>query len=151
MLEGVKRLNDNKAFTSVRLSSVMECYAGLLALSQMSGVLETKGINLITEYVNKFLALRNANTQQTLANVISYVAAYCEVAESTMANTILEAQKNTVIQKVKDKFQELTQRTFCGTLTVPPDSELRDNYIEGRNGVCQAYFSKFVDAVITKT
>lgn len=150
MLEGVKRLNDNKAFTSVRLSSVMECYAGLLALSQMSGVLETKGINLITEYVNKFLALRNANTQQTLANVISYVAAYCEVAESTMANTILEAQKNTVIQKVKDKFQELTQRTFCGTLTVPPDSELRDNYIEGRNGVCQAYFSKFVDAVITK-
>lgn len=150
MLEGVKRLNDNKAFTSVRLSSVMECYAGLLALSQMSGVLETKGINLITEYVNKFLALRNANTQQTLANVISYVAAYCEVAESTMPNTILEAQKNTVIQKVKDKFQELTQRTFCGTLTVPPDSELRDNYIEGRNGVCQAYFSKFVDAVITK-
>lgn len=150
MLEGVKRLNDNKAFTSVRLSSVMECYAGLLALSQMSGVLETKGINLITEYVNKFLALRNANTQQTLANVISYVAAYCEVAESTMANTILEANKSTVIQKVQAKFQELRQRTFCGTLTVPPDSELQTNYIEGRNGVCQANFTKFVDSVITK-
>lgn len=150
MLEGVKRLNDNKKFTSVRLSSVMECYAGLLALSQMSGVLEDKGIDLITEYVNKFLALRNTNTQQTLANVISYVAAYCEVAESTMANTILEAQKDTVIQKVKAKFQELTQRTFCGTLTVPPDSELRDNYIEGRSGVCQADFRKFVDSVITK-
>ncbi|WP_080140918.1 CT620/CT621 family type III secretion system effector [Chlamydia suis] len=150
MLEGVKRLNDNKKFTSVRLSSVMECYAGLLALSQMSGVLETEGINLITEYVNKFLALKNTNTQQTLANVISYVAAYCEVAESTMANTVLAANENTVIQKVKDKFQELRQRTFCGTLTVPLDSELRDNYIEERNGVCQAYFDKFVDAVITK-
>lgn len=149
MLEGVKRLNDNKKFTSVRLSSVMECYAGLLALSQMSGVLETEGINLITEYVNKFLALKNTNTQQTLANVISYVAAYCEVAESTMANTILEAQKNTVIQKVKDKFQELRQRTFCNTLTAPSDTELQNNYIEGRNGVCQAYFSKFVDSVIT--
>lgn len=150
MLEGVKRLNDNKAFTSVRLSSVMECYAGLLALSQMSGVLEDKGITLITEYVNKFLALRNANTQQTLAHVISYVAAYCEVAESTMANTILDTNKNTVIQKVKDKFQELRQRTFCGTLTVPPDLELQNNYIEGRNGVCQANFNKFVDSVITK-
>lgn len=150
MLEGVKRLNDNKAFTSVRLSSVMECYAGLLALSQMSGVLEANGINLITEYVNKFLALKNANTQQTLANVISYVAAYCEVAESTMANTILEAQKNTVIQKVKDKFQELQQRTFCGTLTVPLDSELQNTYIEDRKGVCQANFGKFVDEVITK-
>lgn len=150
MLEGVKRLNDNKKFTSVRLSSVMECYAGLLALSQMSGVLETEGINLITEYVNKFLALKNTNTQQTLANVISYVAAYCEVAESTMANTVLAANKDTVIQKVKDKFQELRQRTFCGTLTVPLDSELRDNYIEERKGVCQAYFDKFVDAVITK-
>ena len=149
MLEGVKRLNDNKAFTSVRLSSVMECYAGLLALSQMSGVLETKGINLITEYVNKFLALRNANTQQTLANVISYVAAYCEVAESTMANTILDANKNTVIQKVKDKFQELNQRTFCGTLTAPSDVELQTNYIEERKGVCQANFNKFVDSVIT--
>ncbi|WP_080128732.1 CT620/CT621 family type III secretion system effector [Chlamydia suis] len=150
MLEGVKRLNDNKKFTSVRLSSVMECYAGLLALSQMSGVLEADGIALITKYVNEFLALRNTNTQQTLANVISYVAAYCEVAESTMANTILQANKDAVIQKVKDKFQELTKRTFCGTLTVPPDSELRDNYIEGRNGVCQAYFDKFVDSVITK-
>lgn len=150
MLEGVKRLNDNKAFTSVRLSSVMECYAGLLALSQMSGVLETKGINLITEYVNKFLALRNANTQQTLANVISYVAAYCEVAESTMANTILEANKSTVIQKVQAKFQELNQRTFCGTLTAPSDSQLQSVYIEGRNGVCQANFRKFVDEVITK-
>ncbi|WP_080121598.1 CT620/CT621 family type III secretion system effector [Chlamydia suis] len=150
MLEGVKRLNDNKKFTSVRLTSVMECYAGLLALSQMSGVLEADGIALITKYVNEFLALRNTNTQQTLANVISYVAAYCEVAESTMANTILQANKDAVIQKVKDKFQELTKRTFCGTLTVPPDSELRDNYIEGRNGVCQAYFTKFVDSVITK-
>lgn len=150
MLEGVKRLNDNKAFTSVRLSSVMECYAGLLALSQMSGVLETKGINLITEYVNKFLALRNANTQQTLANVISYVAAYCEVAESTMANTILAANKDTVVQKVQAKFQELRQRTFCGTLTVPLDSELQNTYIEDRKGVCQANFGKFVDEVITK-
>ena len=149
MLEGVKRLNDNKAFTSVRLSSVMECYAGLLALSQMSGVLEDKGIDLITEYVNKFLALRNTNTQQTLANVISYVAAYCEVAESTMANTILDANKNTVIQKVKDKFQELNQRTFCGTLTAPSDVELQTNYIEERKGVCQANFNKFVDSVIT--
>ncbi|SIU03656.1 putative Type III effector protein [Chlamydia suis] len=150
MLEGVKRLNDNKAFTSVRLSSVMECYAGLLALSQMSGVLETEGINLITRYVNEFLQLNNGNTAQTLAHVISYVAAYCEVAESTMANTILEAQKNTVIQKVKDKFQELRQRTFCGTLTAPSDTELQNNYIEGRNGVCQANFNKFVDSVITK-
>ncbi|WP_080123158.1 CT620/CT621 family type III secretion system effector [Chlamydia suis] len=150
MLEGVKRLNDNKKFTSVRLTSVMECYAGLLALSQMSGVLEADGIALITKYVNEFLALRNTNTQQTLANVISYVAAYCEVAESTMANTILEAQKNTVIQKVKDKFQELRQRTFCGTLTAPSDTELQNNYIEGRNGVCQANFNKFVDSVITK-
>ena len=149
MLEGVKRLNDNKKFTSVRLSSVMECYAGLLALSQMSGVLEDKGIDLITEYVNKFLALRNTNTQQTLANVISYVAAYCEVAESTMANTILDANKNTVIQKVKDKFQELNQRTFCGTLTAPSDVELQTNYIEERKGVCQANFNKFVDSVIT--
>ncbi|MDD6309434.1 MAG: CT620/CT621 family type III secretion system effector, partial [Chlamydia suis] len=150
MLEGVKRLNDNKAFTSVRLSSVMECYAGLLALSQMSGVLETEGINLITEYVNKFLALKNTNTQQTLANVISYVAAYCEVAESTMANTVLAANKDTVVQKVKAKFQELRQRTFCGTLTVPLDSELQNTYIEDRKGVCQANFGKFVDEVITK-
>ncbi|WP_080128517.1 CT620/CT621 family type III secretion system effector [Chlamydia suis] len=150
MLEGVKRLNDNKKFTSVRLSSVMECYAGLLALSQMSGVLETEGITLITRYVNEFLQLNNGNTAQTLAHVISYVAAYCEVAESTMANTILEAQKNTVIQKVKDKFQELRQRTFCGTLTAPSDTELQNNYIEGRNGVCQANFNKFVDSVITK-
>lgn len=31
MLEGVKRLSDNKDFTSVRLTSVMECYAGLMA------------------------------------------------------------------------------------------------------------------------
>lgn len=147
MLEGVKRLNDNKKFTSVRLTSVMECYAGLLALSQMSGVLEDKGITLITEYVNKFLALKNANSTQTLAHVISYVAAYCEVAESTMANTILD--KNTVIQKVKAKFQELQQRKFCNTLTAPSDTELQNNYIEGRNGVCQAYFSKFVDSVIT--
>ena len=115
----------------------------------MSGVLEDKGIDLITEYVNKFLALRNTNTQQTLANVISYVAAYCEVAESTMANTILDANKNTVIQKVKDKFQELNQRTFCGTLTAPSDVELQTNYIEERKGVCQANFNKFVDSVIT--
>lgn len=150
MLEGVKRLNDNKKFTSVRLSSVMECYAGLLALSQMSGVLETEGINLITEYVNKFLALKNTNTQQTLANVISYVAAYCEVAESTMANTVLAANKDTVIQKVQAKFQELKQRKFCETLNAPSDTELQNNYIEGRNGVCQADFRKFVDSVITK-
>lgn len=150
MLEGVKRLNDNKKFTSVRLSSVMECYAGLLALSQMSGVLETEGITLITRYVNEFLQLNNGNTAQTLAHVISYVAAYCEVAESTMANTILETQKNTVVQKVKDKFQELTKRTFCGTLTAPSDSQLQSVYIEGRNGVCQANFTKFVDEVITK-
>ncbi|MEB2681439.1 CT620/CT621 family type III secretion system effector [Chlamydia suis] len=150
MLEGVKRLNDNKAFTSVRLTSVMECYAGLLALSQMSGVLEANGITLITKYVNQFLALKNTNTTQTLANVISYVAAYCEVAESTMANTILQANKDTVVQKVKAKFQELQQRTFCATLTVPPDSELQTTYIEERNGVCQAYFNKFVDDVITK-
>ena len=113
MLEGVKRLNDNKKFTSVRLSSVMECYAGLLALSQMSGVLETEGINLITEYVNKFLALKNANSTQTLAHVISYVAAYCEVAESTMANTILDTNKNAVVQKVQAKFQELKQENFA--------------------------------------
>lgn len=150
MLEGVKRLNDNKAFTSVRLSSVMECYAGLLALSQMSGVLETEGITLITRYVNEFLQLNNGNTQQTLAHVISYVAAYCEVAESTMANTILETQKNTVVQKVQAKFQELRQRTFCGTLAAPSETELQNNYIEGRNGVCQANFNKFVDSVITK-
>lgn len=150
MLEGVKRLNDNKKFTSVRLSSVMECYAGLLALSQMSGVLETEGINLITRYVNQFLQLNNGNTAQTLANVISYVAAYCEVAESTMANTILAANKDTVVQKVKAKFQELRQRTFCGTLTVPLDSELQNTYIEDRKGVCQANFGKFVDEVITK-
>ncbi|WP_080127229.1 CT620/CT621 family type III secretion system effector [Chlamydia suis] len=149
MLEGVKRLNDNKKFTSVRLSSVMECYAGLLALSQMSGVLETKGIELITKYVNEFLHLNNGNTQQTLAHVISYVAAYCEVAESTMANTILEANKSTVVQKVQAKFQELNQRTFCGTLTAPSDSQLQSVYIEGRNGVCQANFRKFVDEVIT--
>lgn len=149
MLEGVKRLNDNKKFTSVRLTSVMECYAGLLALSQMSGVLEAEGITLITKYVNEFLQLNNGNTAQTLAHVISYVAAYCEVAESTMANTILQTNKDTVIQKVKDKFQELRQRKFCETLTAPSDSELRDNYIEGRNGVCQAYFTKFVDSVIT--
>ncbi|WP_080124927.1 CT620/CT621 family type III secretion system effector [Chlamydia suis] len=149
MLEGVKRLNDNKAFTSVRLTSVMECYAGLLALSQMSGVLEAEGITLITKYVKQFLQLNNGNTAQTLAHVISYVAAYCEVAESTMANTILQTNKDTVIQKVKDKFQELRQRKFCETLTAPSDSELRDNYIEGRNGVCQAYFTKFVDSVIT--
>ncbi len=150
MLEGVKRLNDNKKFTSVRLSSVMECYAGLLALSQMSGVLETEGITLITKYVNEFLKLNNGNTAQTLAHVISYVAAYCEVAESTMANTILETQKNTVVQKVQAKFQELNQRTFCGTLTAPSDSQLQSVYIEGRNGVCQANFRKFVDEVITK-
>lgn len=150
MLEGVKRLNDNKKFTSVRLSSVMECYAGLLALSQMSGVLETEGITLITRYVNEFLQLNNGNTQQTLAHVISYVAAYCEVAESTMANTILETQKNTVVQKVQAKFQELRQRTFCGTLAAPSETELQNNYIEGRNGVCQANFNKFVDSVITK-
>ncbi len=150
MLEGVKRLNDNKKFTSVRLSSVMECYAGLLALSQMSGVLEAKGIDLITEYVNKFLALKNTNTQQTLANVISYVAAYCEVAESTMANTILDTNKNAVVQKVQAKFQELKQRKFCETLNAPSDTELQNNYIEGRNGVCQADFRKFVDSVITK-
>ena len=150
MLEGVKRLNDNKKFTSVRLSSVMECYAGLLALSQMSGVLETEGINLITEYVNKFLALKNANSTQTLAHVISYVAAYCEVAESTMANTILDTNKNAVVQKVQAKFQELKQRKFCETLNAPSDTELQNNYIEGRNGVCQADFRKFVDSVITK-
>ena len=150
MLEGVKRLNDNKKFTSVRLSSVMECYAGLLALSQMSGVLETEGITLITRYVNEFLQLNNGNTAQTLAHVISYVAAYCEVAESTMANTILETQKNTVVQKVQAKFQELRQRTFCGTLAAPSETELQNNYIEGRNGVCQANFNKFVDSVITK-
>lgn len=150
MLEGVKRLNDNKKFTSVRLSSVMECYAGLLALSQMSGVLETEGINLITEYVNKFLALKNANSTQTLAHVISYVAAYCEVAESTMANTVLAANKNAVVQKVQAKFQELKQRKFCETLNAPSDTELQNNYIEGRNGVCQANFNKFVDSVITK-
>lgn len=150
MLEGVKRLNDNKKFTSVRLSSVMECYAGLLALSQMSGVLETEGITLITRYVNEFLQLNNGNTAQTLAHVISYVAAYCEVAESTMANTILETQKNTVVQKVQAKFQELRQRTFCGTLAAPSETELQTNYIEGRNGVCQANFNKFVDSVITK-
>lgn len=149
MLEGVKRLNDNKKFTSVRLSSVMECYAGLLALSQMSGVLETEGIDLITRYVNRFLQLNNGNTAQTLAHVISYVAAYCEVAESTMANTILDTNKSTVIQKVKDKFQELKQRKFCETLNAPSDSELQTNYIEGRNGVCQANFNKFVDSVIT--
>ncbi|WP_080126742.1 CT620/CT621 family type III secretion system effector [Chlamydia suis] len=149
MLEGVKRLNDNKKFTSVRLSSVMECYAGLLALSQMSGVLETEGINLITEYVNKFLALKNANSTQTLAHVISYVAAYCEVAESTMANTILDTNKNAVVQKVQAKFQELKQRKFCETLNAPSDTELQNNYIEGRNGVCQADFRKFVDSVIT--
>ncbi|QHP83847.1 CT620/CT621 family type III secretion system effector [Chlamydia suis] len=150
MLEGVKRLNDNKAFTSVRLTSVMECYAGLLALSQMSGVLEAEGINLITGYVDKFLKLNNGNTQQTLAHVISYVAAYCEVAESTMANTILQANESTVVQKVKDKFQELRQRKFCETLTAPSDLELQNNYIEERKGVCQAYFNKFVDDVITK-
>lgn len=150
MLEGVKRLNDNKKFTSVRLSSVMECYAGLLALSQMSGVLEDKGIELITKYVNQFLQLNNGNTQQTLANVISYVAAYCEVAESTMANTVLAANKDTVIQKVQAKFQELNQRTFCGTLTAPSDTELQNTYIEVRKGVCQANFGKFVDEVITK-
>ena len=150
MLEGVKRLNDNKKFTSVRLSSVMKCYAGLLALSQMSGVLETEGINLITEYVNKFLALKNANSTQTLAHVISYVAAYCEVAESTMANTILDTNKNAVVQKVQAKFQELKQRKFCETLNAPSDTELQNNYIEGRNGVCQADFRKFVDSVITK-
>ena len=149
MLEGVKRLNDNKKFTSVRLSSVMECYAGLLALSQMSGVLETEGITLITRYVNEFLQLNNGNTAQTLAHVISYVAAYCEVAESTMANTILDAQKNTVVQKVQAKFQELRQRKFCNTLTAPSEQELQNNYIEGRNGVCQANFTKFVDSVIT--
>ncbi|ROT55658.1 hypothetical protein DU10_0657 [Chlamydia trachomatis] len=40
MLEGVKRLNDNQKFTSVRLTSVMECYAGLIALSQITDVLE---------------------------------------------------------------------------------------------------------------
>lgn len=150
MLEGVKRLNDNKKFTSVRLSSVMECYAGLLALSQMSGVLEDKGIELITKYVNKFLALKNANSTQTLAHVISYVAAYCEVAESTMANTILDTNKNAVVQKVQAKFQELKQRKFCETLNAPSDTELQNNYIEGRNGVCQADFRKFVDSVITK-
>ena len=150
MLEGVKRLNDNKKFTSVRLSSVMEYYAGLLALSQMSGVLETEGINLITEYVNKFLALKNANSTQTLAHVISYVADYCEVAESTMANTILDTNKNAVVQKVQAKFQELKQRKFCETLNAPSDTELQNNYIEGRNGVCQADFRKFVDSVITK-
>lgn len=150
MLEGVKRLNDNKKFTSVRLSSVMECYAGLLALSQMSGVLETEGITLITRYVNEFLQLNNGNTAQTLAHVISYVAAYCEVAESTMANTILDTNKNAVVQKVQAKFQELTKRTFCGTLTAPSDSQLQSVYIEGRNGVCQANFTKFVDEVITK-
>lgn len=150
MLEGVKRLNDNKAFTSVRLTSVMECYAGLLALSQMSGVLEANGITLITKYVNQFLALKNTNTTQTLAHVISYVAAYCEVAESTMANTILQANESTVVQKVKAKFQELRQRKFCETLTAPSDLELQNNYIEERKGVCQAYFNKFVDDVITK-
>ena len=66
-----------------------------------------------------------------------------------MANTILDANKNTVIQKVKDKFQELNQRTFCGTLTAPSDVELQTNYIEERKGVCQANFNKFVDSVIT--
>ncbi|MBQ8498886.1 CT620/CT621 family type III secretion system effector [Chlamydia sp.] len=154
MLEGVKRLNDNKAFTSIRLTSVMECYAGLMALSQLSGVLEDKGIALVTEYVNQFLQLNNTNTTQTLAHVISYMAAYCEVAECTMANTTLD--KNAVIQKVKEKWQELVKQKFFESFssTIPSDSELQTNYIANGsgngNGVCRANFSNFVDKVITQ-
>jgi Protein of unknown function, DUF582. len=148
MLEGVKRLNDNKAFTSVRLASVMECYSGLMALSQMSNVLETNGKTLITEYVNRFLQLNNTNTAQTLAHVISYMAAYCEVAECTMATTFLNQTE--VIPYVNNKFQELQQQPFCATLASPGVAELMKNYIDFTNGICKANFSNFVDNVITK-
>ncbi|WP_414038894.1 CT620/CT621 family type III secretion system effector [Chlamydia trachomatis] len=150
MLEGVKRLSDNKDFTSVRLTSVMECYAGLMALSQIAGVLEDEGLTLITKYVNQFLQLNNANTDQTLAHVISYMVAYCEVAESTMASTI--SDENTVIQKVRNKWTELTKQKFFSSFnsTMPSEEELKKNYITNKNSVYQANFGNFVDNVITR-
>lgn len=148
MLEGVKRLNDNQKFTSVRLTSVMECYAGLIALSQITDVLDSAGISLITQYVDKFLKLNNAHTAQTLAHVISYMAAYCEVAECTMASTIVS--EDTVLQKVKDKWNELKKEKFFESFTLPDDNELKTNYITSTNNVCRANFSNFVNTVITE-
>lgn len=148
MLEGVKRLNDNQKFTSVRLTSVMECYAGLIALSQITDVLDSAGISLITQYVDKFLKLNNANTAQTLAHVISYMAAYCEVAECTMVSTIVS--EDTVLQKVKDKWNELKKEKFFESFTLPDDNELKTNYITSTNNVCRANFSNFVNTVITE-
>lgn len=148
MLEGVKRLNDNQKFTSVRLTSVMECYAGLIALSQITDVLDSAGISLITQYVDKFLKLNNANTAQTLAHVISYMAAYCEVAECTMVSTIVS--EDTVLQKVKDKWNELKKEKFFDSFTLPDDNELKTNYITSTNNVCRANFSNFVNTVITE-
>lgn len=148
MLEGIKRLNDNQKFTSVRLTSVMECYAGLIALSQITDVLDSAGISLITQYVDKFLKLNNAHTAQTLAHVISYMAAYCEVAECTMASTIVS--EDTVLQKVKDKWNELKKEKFFESFTLPDDNELKTNYITSTNNVCRANFSNFVNTVITE-